>query len=430
MRSVLRRPAAALAPLVLLLACSAGAPAPPAGAAHPSRPTLPRLSWSPRRGAAKVDCSEPSYDCDKVGLEKCESECASGEMPDCVALALSEDRGPAKGGNPARGLALLRLACDKGFGLGCVALAAHPGITARDRATITAALAPACARGELCGCSLYGVALTLDPPGEVRGIELLGDSCGRGAIDACDSLALVREICERDHAGTALCARIRADLRPPWSPPPWPGADFPASLRGCFRVAAQVETPEGERCPTLATAKAKGWSTERGAVCPEDGSFEPGALYCFQEGRYFVKPPGALWDAHPASWAAPPDHTVFRLLLEQGHEGGTVWLRPDQGYLEELRPAGAEILAIGDGVAARLERLSPPDEQAARRTIAALPALEDACDRADRCSRAVHSWTGERFSRVSLRACLEQEIAEREAIEKQIGRDGAKEACP
>jgi hypothetical protein len=426
----LRLAAAALAPLSFSLACSGTTPLPP-HAARPPRPSLPRLSWLPRKGTTEIDCSVPSYDCDKVGLEKCESECENGEMPDCVALAEWHDRGPAKGGNPARGLALLRLACNKGSGLGCVALAAHPAATPRDHATVAAMLAPRCERNELCACTLYGEALTLDDAhGGARGIELLGESCGRGAIDACEGLSLLHEICERDHSREAHCARIRADLRPPWSPPPWPGAELPASLQGCFRVAAEVETPDGERCVPVSTAEANGWSKERGYVCPEDGSFDPGTLYCFLDGQYFVKPPRGPWDAHPAVWAAPPDRTVFRLRLEQAREADREWLVADQGYLEELRISGPETLAIGDGVAARLERLSPLETKATRAQIAALPVLEDTCERAYRCSLTIHSWVGERRSRGSLRACLAWGSAEREAVAKELGSEAAKEACP
>ena len=142
------RLAAALAPLALTMACSAGAPA-PGSAARPEHARLPRLSWHPRKGTTEIpSCHEPSYDCDKVGLEKCEQECADGELPDCVALAEWQHRNVANGGNPARGLSLLRIACDKGSRLGCVALAADPAATGRDRATVLAALAPPCAADE------------------------------------------------------------------------------------------------------------------------------------------------------------------------------------------------------------------------------------------------------------------------------------------
>ncbi len=138
------------------------------------------------------------------------------------------------------------------------------------------------------------------------------------------------------------------------------------SLHGCFRVAAQLATPDGERCVPVATAQANGWSKERGHVCPDDGSFDPGALYCFLGGRYFVKPPRAPRDAHPALWAAPPDQAVFRLRLVHGNDGDGEWFAADQGYLEELRLSGGEILAGGDGVAARLERLGGPEARRRR----------------------------------------------------------------
>jgi hypothetical protein len=417
LRSFIRLAAAALAPLAFSLACSAPAPAP----ARLTRPALPRLSWYLRSGATRIDCNEPSYDCDDIGLEKCEAECADGEMPDCVALAAWQGHNLARGGDAARGLSLLRVACGKGFGPGCVALAAHPAATARDRATIAATLAPACASGNLCGCTLHGIALTFDAQGGARGIELLSDSCARGALDACDGLALLREICERDHSRASHCARIYADLRAPWSPPTWPSAELPASLQGCFRVAAQVETPDGERCVSLATAEKNGWSRERGDVCPRDGSFEPGALYCFLEGRYFVKPPRAPWDAHPARWAAPPSQTtVFRRRLEQVNDGDGARLVADQGDLEELR---------AEGVAARLERLAGADEKAARAAVAALPALEEACERAYRCSGAIHYRTGP-IPSSGLRACIEWEDAERVYVEEELGKEAAKEACP
>lgn len=218
-------------------------------------------------------------------------------------------------------------------------------------------------------------------------------------------------------------------MRAPWSPPIWPATELPAALEGCFRVAAQVETPDGERCATKATAEINGWSTEQGYVCPPDGSFDPGALYCFLPGRYFVKPPRAPWDAHPAQWAAPPDQSILRLRLEQSHDGDGEWLLADQGDLRELRPQDQQILAVGDGVAARLERLAGPEEKAARAAVAALPALEDACERAYRCGLTLHAWTGRRPSG-GLRACLEWGDAERARVEKELGKEAAKEACP
>ena len=427
LRSFIGLAAAALAPLAFSPACSASSP--PPASAHRTRRALPCLSWSPRSGVPEIDCHDPSYDCDNIGLEKCETECAGGEMADCVALGAWRGRNLAKGGDAARGLSLLRLACGKGFGLGCVELAAHPAATASDRAMITATLAPACARGDLCECTHHGVALSLDAQSGARGIELLSDSCARGVLDACDGLGLFRDICERDHEQSSHCARIRADLRAPWSPPTWPSAELPASLLGCFHVAAQVETPDGERCVSVATAKENGWAKDRGYVCPEDGSFEPGALYCFLEGQYFVKPPRAPWDAHSASWAAPPERTVLRRHLKQEKEDGQTWLVADQGYLEELRIEGGEILAVGDGVAARLERLAGADERAARAAVAALPALDEACERAYQCSAAISDQVRRRsFS--GLRACLEWEDEARVYVEKALGKEAAKEACP
>ncbi len=401
----------------------------PATSARLKRPALPRLSWHPRSGVAEIDCHEPSYNCDNVDAAKSEVACTDGEMFACVALAGWHRCNLGKGGDDARALSLLRVACGKGFGLGCVELAAHPAATASDRAMITATLAPACARGDLCECTHHGVALSLDAERGARGIELLSDSCARGALDACDGLGLFRDICERDHERSSHCARIRADLRAPWSPPIWPLVELPASLQGCFRVAAQVATPDGERCVSVATAKENGWAKERGYVCPEDGSFEPGALYCFLEGQYFVKPPRAPWDAHWASWAASPERTVLRRFLKQEKEEDRAWLVADQGYLEELRADGREILAVGDGVAARLERLAGAEERAARAAVAALPALDEACEQAYRCSAAI-SYQSDRKLSSGLRACIEWEDAYRVRVEKELGKESAKEACP
>jgi hypothetical protein len=377
----------------------------------------------------EIDCHDPSFACEQIDREQSEAACADGEMASCVALAIWQRCNRAKGGDAARGLSLVRIACSQGYGLGCVELAAHPEATARDRAAITATLAPVCARGDLCGCTNHGIALTLDEQSGARGVELLSDTCARGAPDACDALALSRDICERDHERSSSCARIRADLRAPWSPPTWPSAELPASLQGCFRVTAQVETPDGERCVSVATAKENGWAKERGYVCPEDGSFEPGALYCFLEDQYFVKPPRAPWDAHWSLWAAPPERTVLRRRLKQVNDGDGERLVADQGYLEELRVEGREILAVGDGVAARLERLAGADERAARAEVAALPTLNEACERAYRCSAAISRHADQRPSS-GLRACIEWEDAYRVRAEEELGKEAAKEACP
>jgi hypothetical protein len=396
---------------------------------RPARATLQRLSWHPRKGTTEIDCHDPGYDCDKVGLEKCESECAEGEMPDCEALGLWQHRNVARGGDVARGLALLRITCEKGYGPGCVALAAQPEATPRDRAMITAALAPACDRGDPCGCALRGAALTFEPAGGARGVELLGDSCARGVVDACDEIELLREICERDRSAESQCARIRADLRPPWSPPRWPSAELPASLEGCFRLTAPVEPPDGDRCVSLATAEEHGWSTERGQICPTDGSFDPGALYCFSQGQYFVKPPHGPWDAHPAHWAAPPEKVSFRRRFSQLNDGDGVYLEADQGYLDELRLAGGEIYAMGDGAFARLDRLSASEQSATRAAIAALPSIDDACNKAYRCASSLRNTSGRRPS-TGLRACLEAEEADRAYARKTLSKEGAEEACP
>jgi hypothetical protein len=402
-----------------------------------STSSLPRLAWRPRAGVNQIDCPDIDFDCNTAGLDVCENQCEEGVMADCVALADWLDHNAEKGGARARSLSLRRLACREGFGLGCAALATDPGVTARDRALINATLDPACSRGDLCACWHHGLALTFSPPEAARGIELLSGACGRGAEDACDALALLSEICERDGSETttrpaAYCARLRADQRSPWSPPPWPAAALPASLEGCFRVAEQVETPAGERCVSVADAEKNGWRSGRGYVCPKDGSFDPGTLYCFLGHHYFVKPPRGPWDAHPASWAASPDKTRFRLILSLAREAGRqAFLIPDQGYLEELRVTEDEILAVGDGVAARLERLPGQAEKSARAAVAALRTVANACERANRCERAIYDWSVlDRNRDVGLRACLEREAAMREAIEKKMGKEAAKEACP
>ena len=416
-----------LAPLALATACGAIAP-PPSRGAQLARPRLPRLSWHPRKGTTEIDCQEKSYDCDKVGLEKCESECADGELADCVALGIWQHRDVAKGGNPARGLSLLRMTCAKGFGLGCTALAAAEGVTPHDRATILATLTPVCARGDICGCAFQGEALTFEPTGGARGIELLGDSCARGATDACDGIGLLRDICERDHSRAGYCERIRADLRPRWPIPRWPSAELPESLVGCYQLSAPVDPPDGDRCVTKAAAEEHGWSTEQGQVCPTDGSFDPGTLYCFFGGQYFVKPPRGPWDAHPARWTAPPERLSFQRDFELRNEGDGEYLVADQGYLAELRREGSELFAAGDGAFARLDRLAEPAQVAARAAVAALPSLSTVCDKAYRCSESLHSWSGHRPS-AGLRACRESLEADRARVEKTLGTEAAKDVC-
>ena len=220
-------------------------------------------------------------------------------METCTALAIWHESHRGQGGVRARALELLRLACGQGYGPGCVQLAANPRATAQDRALIAAALAPPCEREDACACWLYGEALSFDPQQEERGVEVLGEGCGHGAVDACDTLELLSQICQRDTWRKGFCARIRAEktLPPPHPefPAHWPPVPLPAALQGCFRVATAALAPDGTSCVVMADKTSQSPQWEGGDACPTDGSFEPGALYCFGEDLYFMKPAKGLW---------------------------------------------------------------------------------------------------------------------------------------
>lgn len=61
--------------------------------------------------------------------------------------------------------------------------------------------------------------------------------------------------------------------------------------------------------------------------------------------------------------------------------------------------------------------------------MAALLTIEEACARAYRCSSSIYPWTDLGRS-TSLRACQEAEAEARVIVEKQLGKEAAKEACP
>lgn len=372
-----------------LAAACGGGPRSPAAKAIAAERTLP---FRPQPGVEPVDCPSETDDCASTGPAACEAACGDGDMAACVALAEWHVKHPNEGGEPARSMDLLRMTCEKGFAWGCLTLAWKKEATAGDRARIEAKLGAACERDPMCGCWMYGSGLTGDPRTEVRGVETIGEACERGALTACDELEILLEICERNQARGDMCRRLQQGrrLRPPDPlPPQWSRAPLPAAFAGCFRVSA----PEGPREP-------KGLA--------------PGTLYCFTEGRAFMKPVGEVWDAWPAQWSSTEEKRVFR--NEAVRE------------LMELREERPQVILQRGGFTAWLERLAGPEAEAALAETAALPALEETCARAKRCVKALpYGYDG--VMPESLQECLATEKGAREIIEGERGKEAAEKAC-
>ncbi|MDI1446414.1 hypothetical protein [Polyangium sp. 6x1] len=202
-----------------LAAACGGGPRPPAAKATADEKRLP---FRPRPGVEIVECPLPSDDCASTDPKACEASCGDGDMAACVSLAQWHVKHPNEGGEPARGMELLRRTCGKEFAWGCLTLASKKEATADDRAMIDARLGAACERDPVCGCWMYGSGLSFDPRTEVRAVETIGEACGRGALTACDELEILLEICERAQTRGALCGRLRESqpLRPPVPLPP------------------------------------------------------------------------------------------------------------------------------------------------------------------------------------------------------------------
>ncbi|MDI3289013.1 hypothetical protein [Polyangium sp. 15x6] len=372
-----------------LAAACGGGPRPPAARATAEEKSIP---FRPRPGVETVDCPITSDDCASTDPKACEAGCGDGDMAACVALAAWHTKHPKEGGGPARGMELLRMTCEKGFAWGCLTLAWQKEATSGDRARIETRLRAACERDSMCGCWMYGSGLSSDPRTAVRGVEMIGEACARGVLTACDELDILVDICDRDQARGGFCERLRESqrLRPPDPPPPeWSRTPLPAALAGCFRVKA----PGGPREP-------KG--------------FGLGTLYCFTDGRSFMKPVGEPWDAWPAQWSSTSERSVFK--------------NEAVGELMELRQEKSEIVLQRGGFSAWLERLAGPEAEAALAETAALPALEEACARARRCVSALpYGYDG--VMPESLRECLATEKGAREMIEGERGKEAAEKAC-
>ncbi|MDI1478876.1 hypothetical protein [Polyangium sp. y55x31] len=373
----------------LVAACGGGSPPPAVAKAAAAEKSIP---FRPRPGVNTVDCPTETDDCASTSPATCEAACGDGDMAACVALAEWHARHPKDGGEPARGMELLRMTCEKGFAWGCLTLAWKKEATAGDRVMSEARLRTACERDAMCGCWMYGSGLTGDPRTEVRGVETIGEACERGALTACDELEILREICERDQVRGGMCRRLQQGwrLRPPDPPPPqWSRAPLPAALTGCFRVTA----PGGPREPT---------------------GFLVGTLYCFTDGRTFMKPVGEPWDAWRAQWSSTDERRVFR--NEAIRE------------LMELYEEKPQVILQRGGFTAWLERLAGPEAEAALAETRALPDLEEACARAGRCVNALpYGYDG--VMPETLRECLSTEKGAREMIEGERGKEAAEKAC-
>jgi hypothetical protein len=353
-------------------------------------------------------------------------------MDQCLSLARWHEQNHRLGGERSRALELLRLACGQGHGDACVELVTNAGATARDRAAPAAALAPRCARGDLCACFSDGVARTLTAPQSDGGVEVLSDACQRGALSACDSLELLAQICERDSDRAGPCARLLAGRpapgeRPEPAIPRLPAAALPASLEGCFAVPP---APRGAAPCFRAWGAVEATGARQGSTCPRDGSFDPGATFCFARDRYFVKPTGQPWDVRPVEWQASPDGRRFRAYQERiavKTPKGTLMGR--RGAVEELVVSGQEVLVMGSGRGVRIERIEGREAGAVRDELARLRSLEDVCRSAARCEKAIPGGL-DLPPDDGLRSCEARAQAARAVLAKQGGREAAEKACP
>lgn len=207
--------------LVLLAGCGASVETPaPMRARKPFTKAI--RPHRPAAGVKEVDCVPPSHVCRREMPNACERACSEGDAGACVVLARYFMGKPADEEETAlrdqkRAPELYRLACRAGDPWGCNGLVDVAKPEATDLALAEEKLGPACKQDAICGCFLYGDALTRDKKREVEGIAILDEVCVRGGLSACDMVDLIAEICARDGTAEGMCKDLREQGRVrPW----------------------------------------------------------------------------------------------------------------------------------------------------------------------------------------------------------------------
>lgn len=248
---------------------------------------------------------------------------------------------------------LLRERCGEDVASACAALAEKTGLAAGDGALVRVKLEARCRADPRCGCAHLGHALLWDQSGrdQVRAGDLLDASCHRGALDACDDMALQASLCAGSPR-SALCDRLRAEGRVPAPEEQPKRKDLPIRFQECFLVATAV--PSAGECPVAGDA----------APTPA------GSIVCADVDRISMKTATGRWNQRPARWIG----------LEDGE-----WISDEvSGLRIDVKDWETIEFTLGC-TEGRLMVLAGRWFQDARR----LPRVEAICDRMKRCVAAV-----------------------------------------
>lgn len=283
--------------------------------AHATKPTA--IDWRPAAGVTTVDCndSEPL-------------------VPDAT-------------------VELLRELCGEDVAAACSALAEKTRLAAPDDALIRAKLEPRCNADPRCGCAHLGHALLSDRSEKqlLRAGDLLDASCHRGALDACDDMALYASLCSVSPP-TPLCDRLRSQGRVPAREEEPSRKELPIRLQECFVVVTAMSRAE---CPVA-----------------NDGSpmLGAGSIVCTDTDRISAKTATGRWNQRLARWIG----------LKDGD-----WISDEvSGLRIDAKSWDTIELTLGC-TEGRLALLPGRWFQDARR----LPRVEAICDRMKRCVAAV-----------------------------------------
>lgn len=169
----------------------------------------------------------------------------------------------------------------------CTALAEQTRLDTQDGPLIRGKLEPRCQADPRCGCAHLGHALLWERSEKdlLRAGDLLDASCHRGALDACDDMALYASLCSVSPSN-ALCERLKAQNRvPAREEPPGPRA-LPSSLERCFAILSDVPKLECDAsAPTLPA----------------------GSVVCVENDRVSTRSPSGRWNQRRARWVGPKD---------------------------------------------------------------------------------------------------------------------------
>jgi hypothetical protein len=192
----------------------------------------------------------------------------------------------------------------------------------------------------VCACGMFGMALQSEPSREREGIVLLDDACVHGYLEACDSAALVAELCVLRHSPGCDDLAEQGRIKIPRDDDGMGQATLPFELRSCW-IVGSIDGSIGFAAPI-------------------------GTTVCFDNDRVSWHAPGAPWDQEDATWTGYPGVGIFRpSVLQQGR----------------LRREGG-VLKYGS---ATLERAPESITREAR----ALPSIKEVCGRAWQCRSRV-----------------------------------------